>query len=382
MDNRLIHIRKRLGEYAVGKFHNKPIIISRALDETDAIMTGINILGEELQSVSISRNYFNDIFNTVSDMVFLCNKKGQITDCNKSARLQLGFIDNDINGMQLEALFNGPFPAAKQIITALKKSPESFPREYNMMHKNGQLIGVSIKAGIVNDGRQEDLLLLTATDIMYRQKAENLIIRAIIDTQEMERQRLAKDLHDSLAQQISGIGFYISTTAHALKSKEHKATLLKSNQILKDVMTEIRNICFNLMPGTLREFGLVKAIKECCYQYITPTGIQYELRCPDVLPVLCKELQIDIYRIIQELITNVVKHAAATRITITIHVFDNVLQVWFADNGKGFNKNKTGKGMGLQNIRSRVKSHNGTLHVKSSLGKGTGYKIMFSFFNH
>ncbi len=382
MDKRLIQIRKRLGEYAVGKFYHKPLLISPALDETDAIMTGINIMGEELQSVTISRNYFNNIFNTVTDMVFLLNKKGKIVDYNQSACTQLGYTTEELRGMPVKQLLLPSFPGVRQMSIAFKNKDGSFPREGSIVDNNGQYIPVSLKAGIVNDGRQDALFLLTATDISYQQKAENLIIRAIIDTQEMERQRLAKDLHDSIAQQLSGIGYYISTTAHNTRVKQHKEVLLKANSILNETMEEIRNTCFNLMPGTLRAFGLIKAVNELCHHFLIHAGIQFQLQCPKPLPVLAKKLQIDVFRIMQELISNVIKHAAAKKIIISIRVVNAVLEIKFSDNGRGFNSTKACSGMGLQNVRSRVKSHNGTLLIKTNKGMGTKYCLRLPFINN
>ena len=196
MDKRLIQIRKKLGEYAIGKFHNKPLPVSTALDEIDAIMTGINILGEELQAVTISRDYFNNIFNGVADMIFLLNMKGVVVDCNLAAQTQLQYSNSHILGKPLRYFFKAPFPSARNIRALLKDRAGPYLLEDCIINQKGELIPVSVKARIVKDGQQKDLLLLTATDIRYQQQAGNLIIRTIIDTQENERERLAKDLHD------------------------------------------------------------------------------------------------------------------------------------------------------------------------------------------
>ena len=218
------------------------------------------------------------------------------------------------------------------------------------------------------------MILLTAADISFRIKTENVIIRAIIDTQEKERRRLAKDLHDSLSQQLSAIKFYISSTAELVANPEQKANLMKSNEALTEVMADMRNICFNLMPKTLEEFGLVKAVKEFCNQFLYKKA-QLLLKENNTLPELPYALKIDLYRVIQEFISNAINHGRADIINITFDYRKQILKTVLTDNGKGFDISLSAMGMGLKNVSSRIKSHNGSLVLKSVVGKGTTYKI-------
>ncbi len=222
---------------------------------------------------------------------------------------------------------------------------------------------------------QNHFILLTASDITYQIKTENLIIRAIIDTQEKERQRLAKDFHDSLIQQLSAIKFFISSTTDLAKNQKLKTILCKSNEALAEVITNMRNACFNLMPKTLEEFGLVKAVQEFCSHFLYHKKTNFIVEQNSKLPDFSPEIKIDLYRVIQEFITNALKHGEASEISISFHYNKKDLKILLVDNGKGFDNKKPRKGMGLQNVRSRVKSHNGTLDIVSNIGKGTSYTI-------
>ncbi len=374
MDNRLKEINLRLSEYSIGNFDNN-IKISPKLDEVDAISSGINMLGEELKSITISRDYFNNIFNSVSDMVFILNPKGIITDANKSAKEQLRYEHNSLIGKKINELINDPPSFFTNMVSQLKKNGPFTKSEIMIHSRKRTAIPVKIGVSYLTNEKKDISILLTASDITFQINTENLIIRAIIDTQEKERQRLSKDFHDSLIQQLSAIKFYISSTSYLTRSQKLKTILNNSNEALSDVIIEMRNICFNLMPKTLHEFGLVKAVREFCNHSIYHRKTNFIIEQSNKLPDFSSEIKIDLYRIIQEFINNAINHGEATEIRISFYFNKKILKVKLLDNGKGFESKQIGKGMGLQNVKSRVKSHNGTLDIISNIGKGSCYKI-------
>ena len=380
MDKRLDEINFRLSEYSRGKFDGE-LVISDKLDEVDAIMNGINMLGEDLKAITISRDYFNNIFHAVSDMVFIISAAGVIRDVNKSAEIQLQFDRGTLTGKSLSVLMNGSLSYFRTITKQLKKCNEPISNDSLLFTKNGHAIHARINATNFRDENKRQMILLTASDISFRVKTENLIIRAIIDTQEKERQRLAQDLHDGLSQQLSGIKFYVSSTAEITKNKMQKAILQKSSKAMGNVIADMRNICFNLMPGTLADFGLIKAVKEFCNYSPYNKKVNFIIKHNSGLPEFSSELKIDLYRVIQEFITNAINHGKASKIIIALRCSRQVLGLRLVDNGAGFNVANSGKGMGLQNARSRVKSHNGKITITSIINKGTRYLITIPVFN-
>ena len=365
MDKRIKDIGWLLSEYSKGNF-DKRMVMSPALDEVDAIINGINMLGEELKVVTISRNYFTNIFNSVSDMVFTLDNRGTITLANISTENQLGYASGKLVGVPVHQLYLGP--RVQSIRSKLAKSKlESF--EAIFLRSDRGKIPVRIHASYFENAAISGILF-TASDITFQIKAENLIIRAIIDTQEQERQRLAKDLHDSLTQQLSAIKFYISAASGISKNIEQNKILSKSNEALSDVIAEMRSICFNLMPKTLEEFGLVKAIKEFCNHLIGQQQITYEV-IHNKLPELPAALKTDLYRVVQEFINNSITHGKATHIRLSLQYQKKFLKLEMRDNGNGFESTQVKMGMGLRNVASRVKSHDGILQIQSKVFKGT-----------
>ncbi|GAC1661923.1 MAG: hypothetical protein NVS9B7_29930 [Flavisolibacter sp.] len=382
MDERFKKINKLLSQYSLGQF-DKRLSISKRLDEVDAFISGVNMLGEELRSITISKNYFTNIFNSVSDMVFILDKKGLIENLNKSAMDQLecratSIVGNLIDNIQRE----GEKPLFKELMLLLKKNTIGASMETVFSSVKKRLIPVNLNVAYLLDeiGNKKGILL-TAKDITLKVRTENLIIRAIIDTQEKERKRLAQDLHDSLGQQLSAIKFFISSIANAIENEEEKKILYKSNLALTDVIKDMRNICYNLMPNILQEFGLKEAIKEICNRTSYDNKIVCEIQNIESLPRLLPEIEIDIYRVIQEFINNSLKHANASKISIIFGKDANNIKITLIDNGDGFITSNSNIGMGLKNVQSRVKSHNGEIVIKSEIGKGTQYLLIISLIN-
>lgn len=374
MDSRLHKINQLLREYSKGNFE-KRLEVSQKLDEIDSCIVSINMLGEELKDATISRNYFNNIFNSVSDMVFVLDKKGTIKDINQSVSTQLKYAKHKLIGTSIEELCNDEINSIFKNILKQLSIHNGFVTKTTYFQTCDKIkIPVEITVTwLINERNRRDGILLTAKDVAIKQQTEKLVIRAIIDTEERERQRFARDLHDSLGQQLSGIKFHIGTSAATIKNPKQKLLLKKSNEELIKVQAEMRGICFNLAPKPLREFGLLVAVKELCNQIARGRKIQFIIR-HDEIPALPTDMATDIFRIIQEFINNALRHGKANKIKIIFSCNNENINIDLKDNGAGFDLNKAnGTGMGLQNVKSRVKSHNGEIKIKSALGKGTEY---------
>jgi len=238
MDDRFGKINKLLIAYSVGNF-DKKLAMSKRMDEVDAFIAGVNMLGEELKEKTISRNYFNNIFNSVSDMVFVLGKQGRIENINQSVTDLLQYNLKTLAGKHISYLFDKLQPG--WFASVLKDLRISGAGSYETVFRtnNKNRIPVLVSASIFL-GRQEDKtkILLTAKDISLQKKTQNLILKAIIETEENERMRFAKDIHDSIGQQLSAIKFYIGTSVDAVENPHQKSILLKAD---RSTITASRN---------------------------------------------------------------------------------------------------------------------------------------------
>ncbi|HEX7905442.1 MAG TPA: ATP-binding protein [Chitinophagaceae bacterium] len=376
MDNRFNKIRRLLTAYSLGYF-DKKLAVSSRMDEVDAFISGINMLGEELKEKTISRDYFNNIFDSVSDMVFVLDKQGKIENINKSVTNHLQYSLSFLTGKPISYLLNKSQP--DWFNTVLKDIGASRMSSYETVFKtrDKQNVPVLISVSFLVDGKnQKGKILVTAKDIAAQKKTQNIVLKAIIETEEKERTRFAKDIHDSIGQQLSAIKFYIGTSADTVEDPKQKSILLKANAALVDVQADMRNICFNIMPKSLEFFGLVKAVEELCSKNELLNQIKITVKESRHFPKLPAQQGFALFRIIQEFINNALKHSKADTLRIEFTCRKKTALVTLLDNGIGFDLLKLrNHGMGLNNVRSRIRPYNGEVDIISEPGKGTRYEI-------
>lgn len=376
VDLRFKQMINTLSAYAAGNF-NYSIKISNRYDELDAIAESINMVGQELKAVTISRDYFNNIFHSVSDMIFVLDKSGHIIDTNRMVYDQLGYLKDALLGIKVDELSSdGQDSITEDILRALKQPGEKLHKDYYFKTSAGNQLPVHISASyLTGDHGKKSGILIIAKDRTRQIENENRVIRAIIDTQEEERQRLARDLHDSLGQELAGVKFSISSIGERCKDTKEKILLEKSDHALDQIISDMRDICFNLLPKTLVEFGLLEAVKELCRYTELTNQVTFQLKSDDSFPNLSREIAVDVYRVIQEFINNSIRHSQCSVIMLEFDHGTDHVSVLLQDNGKGFIPGKIRKGMGLQNMKSRIVSHTGEIIIRSSEGRGTKLKI-------
>ncbi|MGZ5134992.1 MAG: ATP-binding protein [Flavitalea sp.] len=383
MDSRFRKINRLLSEYSLGNF-NKKLRISSRMDEVDAFIMGVNMLGEELKEKTISRDYFNNIFNSVSDMVFVLDKQGRIENINTSVTNHLQYEMGTLRQKEISYLLEKAQPdwfncILRDIQTGRTPSYETVFRARN---KNN--IPVLVSASFLLAGnRMKGGILLTAKDISIQKKTQNVVLKAIIETEEKERLRFAEDIHDSIGQQLSAIKFYIGTSADAVEDPRQKSILLKANAALVDVQADMRNICFNIMPKSLEVFGLVKAVEELCSKNELLSQINIAIKESRDFPRMSIQQEFALFRIIQEFINNSLKHSKADTLRIEFKCKKKMALISLRDNGIGFNlAGLRNQGMGLSNVSSRIKPYNGEVDIISQPGKGTKYEISIPMENN
>jgi two-component system, NarL family, sensor kinase len=216
------------------------------------------------------------------------------------------------------------------------------------------------------------------TIIRYQRRSLKLHkekIRAEIDTLEKERRRIASDLHDELGPLLSAVKLQINSLNTT--DPDDESVIVKASSHLDTIIRKMREISNNLMPNTLVRKGLQKAITEFIDNNRNVYGLEIRFICEQDLH-LNQQKEVNIYRIIQEICHNTVKHAQASLLIIKIIIEGDRLLLMTADNGKGFdyfNKVKDNPGLGLRNLQSRTEVMGGDLLCRSESGKGTTYTI-------
>lgn len=202
---------------------------------------------------------------------------------------------------------------------------------------------------------------------------------AVLKGESRERTRLAKDLHDGLGGMLSGIKYSLNTMkGNLIMTPENARAFEKSIDMLDSSIQEMRRVAHNMMPEALVKFGLDTALKDFCLS-ISQSGALTVLYQSIGLNKMSPEqtVAVTIYRIVQELITNAIRHADATQAIVQLSVTDGTLSITVEDNGKGFDTTALNEsaGMGWGNIKNRVHFLNGALDIQSARDKGTSVLI-------
>ena len=202
-----------------------------------------------------------------------------------------------------------------------------------------------------------------------------LAARFLVEGQEEERKRIAKELHDGLGVLLSVAKMQFSAIKDT--SPKNKPLIEKATRFLEQASGDVRKISHNMMPGLLTKLGLYEALEDLFEKLSDTEDIQALCEINGAKERLPENKEIMLYRIIQEMANNTLKHAEATKVELHMDVQSDRLDVRFSDNGKGFEMEEDGeqKSMGLQSIWSRVKFLDGTISIDSSPGKGTVYTI-------
>ncbi|MFW5659695.1 MAG: PAS domain-containing sensor histidine kinase, partial [Bacteroidota bacterium] len=216
-------------------------------------------------------------------------------------------------------------------------------------------------------------------DEMTRQKLRyhEQLTHAMLHAQDQERQRIAEELHDSVGHNLSVMGMHLSLLKEKAQKTEDPEMLSAVNnlhEILTEATREVRNTSRNLSPSLLVDFGLEAAIRNLLSRLESAESMEVEYDLTHLERELPSNTQLSIYRIVQELVNNTMKHSGASRITLRITIEDDdALQMYYADDGKGFNMEKVESqpgGLGLKNMLMRASVMDGFITFFSKPGEG------------
>jgi signal transduction histidine kinase len=219
-----------------------------------------------------------------------------------------------------------------------------------------------------------------------RKESEEKMLAAIIQAEEKERRRLAKELHDGLGPLLSTVRMSISALRKHNNENEQAIKIVdNTEQIIKEAIMTVREISNNLSPHVLDNFGLIDAIKTFCTPINSLGEISVSFKTNVQGERFGEQTENILFRVFCEFLNNAIKHSKAKNVEVELMKHNNVLRLLISDDGKGFNvskmlnnSEKMGFGMGLSNIYSRVKAIGGTVNIESSKKTGTDAIIVIN----
>jgi signal transduction histidine kinase len=208
--------------------------------------------------------------------------------------------------------------------------------------------------------RQEDL-----------EAARRETMRRVVAAQERERRRIARELHDDTGQSLTSVLIGLRLAQDSDDPQQVRATLDELRETVTDAIRDLRALAVELRPTALDDFGLQAALERLVDTFGRRTGLAIELLVSGVEQRLGEQVETGLYRIVQEGLTNVAKHAGAAHVSVILRGHDDALSLVVEDDGRGFDQSRPGQGLGLVSMRERVELLAGNLRIESSPGQGT-----------
>jgi signal transduction histidine kinase len=204
-----------------------------------------------------------------------------------------------------------------------------------------------------------------AVAVDLSQRVARDALRRVVAAQELERRRLARELHDETGQALTSILLALRPLEDALEKPENRAAAAELRELVVATLQDVRRLAVELRPKVLDDFGLVPALERLTDSFGEQTGIAVDFESRAGAERLPAEVETAIYRIVQESLTNVVKHAHAQRVSILVTRKAGALTAVVEDDGRGFDATETGDGFGLEGMRERMALLDGRLVVES-----------------
>ena len=344
------------------------------------------------QALKKSREQLSLIYNSAIDPMWLINVEGPETfrfeKINSSFTEKTGLPKEKVIGFSIEEVLH---PDSHEFVRSKYKEAVNKGHVINYVEtiqlpageKIGEIRIVPVKnergkvtklVGFAND-ITEEIALRKKLD-KEREEFTRKITSAVTKSQEMERSKVGRELHDNVNQVLTTVKLYIELCMDG--SVDHHAVLPKCALLLNETISEIRDLSRRLSAPSLGDTGIKETINDLVQSVQITKGPEIHL---DTRFVACDciddELHLAVYRIAQEHLTNILKHAQAGQVTIKLKVTQSRLSLEIKDDGRGFNTQEKTNGIGITNMKTRAHILKGSFKMESAKGKGTRLWVSF-----
>jgi len=334
---------------------------------------------------------FHELVDLLPEAVYEADATGRFTFVNRAAQQLFGYADADIAaGLPLlTTIAQEDRALAVKRIRSVLEGEASPGTEFRALHKDGTVFPVTIRSLPIRRGGQVvglrgvviDLTEHKRTEAALQRQADELraLAARLTDSVETERKRLARILHDEIAQNLTALGYDLAQVERALPPSfpiASRSRLVEARALAERTVTQARTLMGELRPLLLEDLGLPPALRWLGDQVSMRTGVRITDRIDDLDGRrLAPELEVHVFRIAQELLANVARHAEAREVTILLEPVAEGVRLTVADDGRGFpapaGPPQGWGGFGLVHVRERALAAGGTLTVRSTEGVGT-----------
>jgi PAS domain S-box-containing protein len=375
------------GVLRVGKGRLDTIVPVTTRDEIGIVAEAFNKMTVDLKAVTVSKNYVDKIIESMADMLIVVNSDGIIKKVNRATLDLLGYEERELIGKKVDVIFDGA-KTDHIFLDEIIRTKSVRNLETELVGKGNQRISVSISGSLISDSGG---IVCVAQDNTEHKRAEEMLRKSarelrllssrILEAQENERKRVARELHDGIGQALTGIKFVLENGVRRLKETETAPQFEVLDDIIpliQATVDETRQIAMGLRPSTLDDIGISETIYWFCQQF---ESIYKNIRVLKLVEVeedqIPETLKTVIFRVLQESLNNVAKHSGADRVQLSLQQEGKTVKLIVEDNGSGFDpekplpQNATGRGFGLASMRERIELSGGIFTILSAPGQST-----------
>lgn len=340
------------------------------------------IIFKQQNELRAEREQLLTLFQHVSDGIMILDENKNVIEMNQAARELLGRRDIPDIFCSVCEDSNGQLKICDYDKCFLNQKKLSY-YELQLRHQTDRKIPVSISTSTYLGANQKKLTIISIRNLSEYRKGEqsrihNMVTTSMIKAQEEERKRLSRELHDGIGQSIFSVQLGLEYIIPIINDPEKRLHLENLRKLTKQTLEEIRHMAVELRPSVLDDLGLIAALKSYFKTFGDTFGIQINFEYSGDKERLLSNIEIALYRITQEALTNSAKYADTERIDLTLSKYESEVVLKITDFGKGFSMEdvrRREKGVGLYNMEERVSMLNGTFHITSQIDKGTEIEV-------
>lgn len=346
---------------------------------------------QKAESATLQINHeLSQIFNTAADAMRVVDRDFNVLKVNETFGQMLGLDKEKITGTKCYEMFMGPRCHTPECpLNLMLKDAKRVEYDTEKQLPNGKTIPCIVTAtpflrpdgeliGIVEDYKDITERIRSEQAIELSRQRLRKLTNHLQLVREQERNRIEREIHDELGQALSALNMDVHWLRNHLEP-ENKKLIEKTHamsELISQTVQSVRRICLELRPWLLNEFGLSAAIEWQTKEFSKRTGIHCTISSEPENIVLPKDLSITVFRIFQEALTNITRHAEASRVRVTLYQDDRLFQLGVQDDGKGMPEDIPQKPntFGLIGIQERVREFSGDMEIISR-GKGVSLNI-------
>jgi len=326
-----------------------------------------------------SENQYRMLIDMAMFPIVISTFDNRVLLANKAALVFFDLHANELNFLSSSNYWVNA-QDRQNFVSEIKKNGSIRNLEVDFYSVNKE-IRSTILSSVIIDFEGQKTILNIINDITKIKQLEKKILTNTLDTEEKERKRFAQELHDGLGPLLSAAKMYAQWIEQTQQIQDIPNLINKLISLIDNAHKTSREISHNLSPHILQYFGFIPALKNFTEQIKTAKSIKINISENNINDKRLLDLQIEtnLYRVLCECINNTLKHAKASEINISISQNNNLLEVFYSDNGIGFDLNdnmKNENGIGLYNMKNRISAINGKLIINSSEKSGTSIKIV------